>query len=241
MNTLIGSPHVNRQTLDDLLTRRGQAHTFSLARYRLHRVVSQAIEKHASGDCLDAGCGRSPYRSLLAANASTVVSLDVEDRGGGAELIGDIQDLAQIKDGSFDTVFCSQVLEHVPRPWEAWEEFARILRPGGRLIMSAPHLSVIHEAPHDYYRYTPYGLSALCERAGLKVENVQPTGGLISFLSHGFSWALMCTAGSLPLLRWPVWLLNYLLLVRMLDAVDRVCGLAKRYPCDHVIVARKSK
>lgn len=239
MNALFHKPKINRQKLDDVLTQRGLAHTFSLARYRLHRYASQSIEQHARGDCLDAGCGRSPYRPMLSASAASVVSLDVEDRGGGADLIGDVQNLAQIEDASFDTIFCSQVLEHVPRPWQAFAEFARVLRPGGRLIVTVPHLSVIHEAPHDYYRYTPYGLNALCEQASLQVEDVEPTGGLISFLSHGCSWALMCTAGGLPLMRWPVWLFNYVFFVRALDLVDRLIGMSSRYPCDHVVVARR--
>lgn len=240
MNILQLQPRINRQNLDDVLTQRGLSHTFSLARYRLRRYISRSISQYAGGACLDAGCGRSPYRSMLADRASSVVSLDVEDRGGGADLIGDVQKLTEIEDASFETVFCSQVLEHVPRPWEAISEFARVLRPGGRLILTVPHLSVIHEAPHDYYRYTRYGLNALCEAAGLQIEKVEPTGGLISFLSHGCSWALMCTAGSLPLLRWPVWLLNYIFLVRALDLVDRVLGMASRYPCDQMLVACKS-
>ena len=239
MNSLLSSPRIERQKLDAALTRSGMAHTFSLARDRLHRYVSRYINEYARGECLDAGCGRSPYRPLLATRASRVVSIDVEDRGGDIDEIGDIQDLAQIEQSSFDTVLCSQVLEHVPRPWDAMAEFARVLRPDGRLILTVPHLSVIHEAPHDYYRYTRYGLSALCEQAGLEVEAVEPTGGLICFLAHSCSWALMCTLGSLPLMRWPVWLFNYVLLVRALDLVDRVFGLAGRYPCDHVLIARK--
>ena len=161
MNPLLIRPNLNRQQLDDVLTQRGMAHTFSLARYRLQRYVSRYINRYVDGDCLDAGCGRSPYRSMLAAKATEVVSLDVEDRGGGADLIGDIQNLTQIQEASFDTVFCSQVLEHVPRPWEAFSEFARVLRPGGRLILTVPHLSVIHEAPHDYFRNTQYGMGYL--------------------------------------------------------------------------------
>ena len=160
------------------LSGRGLAHTFSLARRRLHRAVAAAIAEHAAGDCLDCGSGRSPYRALLAERGASVTSVDVEDRSGEIDLLADIQEMPQIADSSFDTVLCTQVLEHVPRPWRAMAELARVLRPGGRLILSVPHLSAVHEAPHDFYRYTRHGLETLSAEAGLEVERIEPTGGL---------------------------------------------------------------
>lgn len=237
--SMFGHLRCRRRRLDDVLTRRGLAHTFSLARYRLHRVLVNCIEKYASGAALDAGSGRSPYKSLLQQRCDRLTSVDVEDRAGQIDLVADIQDMPQIEDLSFDTVFCSQVLEHVPRPWNAMEEMARVLRPGGRLILSVPHLSLIHEAPHDYFRYTCYGLQSLCEDAGLVVERVERNGGLCCFLSHAASLALMCTVGGLPLMHWPAWFLNYVLLVRAVSGVDRLFGLASVYPCDYIVVARK--
>ena len=176
---------------------------------------------------------------MLAAQVTGLTSVDVEDRAGTVDVIADIQDMHQIEDASMDTVLCSQVLEHVPRPWDAFAELARVLRPSGHLIVTVPHLSIIHEAPHDYYRYTRYGLKALCQQAGLEVVKIEPTGGLWCFLAHSCSLALTCTAGSLPLLRWPVWLLNYALCVRSLGIVDRFFGAPRIYPCDYLVVAHK--
>ncbi len=157
--------------------RRGMAHTLSLARDRLHGVLAEAIERHARGDCLDAGSGRSPYR--------------------------------------------------------------RVRRPNGRLLLTAPHLSMIHEAPHDYFRYTQYGLRSRCQRAGLAVETIQPTGGLVCLLSHNASVVWMSTCGSLPGMMWPAWFVNYLLMVRIGAGLDRLMGLPSVYPCDCLVVARK--
>jgi SAM-dependent methyltransferase len=228
-----------RRRLDDQLARRNFAHTFSLARDCLHRALSAAIAQYASGDCLDAGSGRSPYKRLLMAQADSVTSIDVEDRAGEIDLIADIQDLHPFADASFDTILCSQVLEHVPHPWEALSEFARVLRPGGCLVLSVPHLSMIHEAPHDDYRYTRFGLQALSERAGLTVECLNPTGGLFCFLAHNASVVFTSTIGSLPGLQWLCWFVNYVLLVRGMSLVDRVLGLKSVYPCDYLLVARK--
>ena len=80
-------------------------------------------------------------------------------------------------DVSFDTVFSSQVLEHVPEPWRMVEEMARVLKPGGCLLLSAPHIWGLHEVPHDYFRFTCYGLQHLAERAGLEVLEVHPMAG----------------------------------------------------------------
>ena len=236
---MLGWLRGRRLKVEAALSGRGLAHTFSLARRRLHRGVAAAIAEHAGGDCLDCGSGRSPYRALLAERGASVTSVDVEDRSGEVDLIADIQEMPQIADASFDTVLCTQVLEHVPRPWRAMAELARVLRPGGRLILSVPHLSAVHEAPHDFYRYTRHGLEALSAEAGLEVVRVEPTGGLVSFLGHGASLAVMSTLGAIPGLMWLAWALNYLLLVLLAEPLDRLLGLPSVYPCDHLLVARR--
>lgn len=229
-----------RRGLEDFLAARGQGHTLSLARYRLHRVIAAAISEHAKGESLDAGSGRSPYKEMLLKHADRVISIDIEDRSGETDVLADIQSMPQLADASFDTILCSQVLEYVPRPWDAMHEFARILRPDGVLILTVPHLSVIHEAPYDYFRYTHYGLAALCEQAALSVKHVQPTGGLSCFLLHGISAFLLSTFGAIPLLRLPLWLANYLILVRLPDLTENVIGLPQIYPCDYLLVAART-
>jgi ubiquinone/menaquinone biosynthesis C-methylase UbiE len=82
-----------------------------------------------------------------------------------------------VKDNSFDTVLCNQVLEHVPEPQHLFCEITRVLKTGGILILTAPHIWELHEVPHDYYRFTPYGLRYLAEKAGLKVVKVQALAG----------------------------------------------------------------
>jgi SAM-dependent methyltransferase len=227
--------------VDDELTARGLSHTFSLARYSLHKEVLGLINQHAEGACLDSGSGRCPFRAWLERRCSAVTTTDVEDRVGQADLIADIQSMPGIEDSSFDTVLCTQVLEHVPRPWEALREMARVLRPGGKLILSVPHLSPIHEAPSDYYRYTRYGLEELCRQAGLELLQVGSAGGLLAFLAHGFSYVLLTLLWPIPGLRWIGWLFNYLLLVRLLEPLDRILGLRGLYPCNYVVLAQEPK
>lgn len=228
-----------RAEMGDWLTRKGLAHTLSLAPWRLHRLTEPLLERHARGKLLDVGSGRAPYHDRLRARGVQVLTLDVEDRSGETDIIGDLQDMPEVESASVDTVLCTQVLEHVPRPWDAVREIARVLAPGGHLILSVPHLSAIHEAPLDFYRYTRYGLESMLTGAGLEVCEVRASGGLVSFLSHGLSMLVLGTLGAVPGLRGLAWLLNYLLLVRLLEPVDRLIGVESVYPCDYVALAQR--
>src|SRR5690606_20167561 len=157
----------HRHEIERLLAREGRLHTLSLSRYQLNAATIKALRECGGGHILEVGAGLSPYASTLRGVAETVTTLDVEDRSGSIDVIADIQDMPEVAGESIDTVLCTQVLEHVPEPGRAVREMARVLRPGGRLVATVPHLSMIHEAPHDYFRFTEFGLTHLCNEAGL--------------------------------------------------------------------------
>ena len=228
-----------RSELGAWLTERGLAHTLCLSVHQLHQDTLRLVEGHATGPCLDAGSGRSPWKPGLEARGVRVFSLDVEDRAGEVDLIADLQDMPEVSDASMGTVLCTQVLELVPRPWDAVSEIARVLVPGGHLILSVPHLSMLHEVPHDYFRFTRYGLASLLEERGFAVVEMRECGGLVALLSHTASLALMTTLGALPGLRRVVWALNYALLVRAMALVDAAVGMRGLYPCNYVVLAKK--
>ena len=71
----------------------------------------------------------------------------------------------------------SDVLEHIHSPELLLAEIARVLAPGGTLLMNVPFLYWLHEQPHDYFRYTEHGLRRLVERAGLSVLTLETLGG----------------------------------------------------------------
>ena len=81
-------------------------------------------------------------------------------------------------EASFDTVLLTDVLEHIARPEQLIAESARVLRPGGKVIVTVPFFYWIHEEPHDYYRYTEHALARFCDEAGLDVLSLEPYGGL---------------------------------------------------------------
>ena len=126
-------------------------------------------------------------------------------------------------------------------------EMARVLRPGGLLYLMAPQSVRLHYPPHDYYRYTEYGLRYLVEQAGLEVEDLQPEGGYWLLMGYQLTRA----TGYLfprwrPLwLRVPFWPLEGLmkvffsvvfpLLCHGLDRLDR----KRAYTLGHTVRARK--
>lgn len=82
-------------------------------------------------------------------------------------------------DASFDGVLCLEVLEHVRRPAAVVAEIARVLKPGGRGWISMPFLYPLHDAPHDYQRYTEFGLRRDVGQAGLDIVTSTKSGSAI--------------------------------------------------------------
>jgi SAM-dependent methyltransferase len=142
------------------------------------RVVSPAV----TGRVLDVGCGHKPYQGYFPA-AEGYLGLDVSAVDSSPDLIGSGLHLP-FGEEVFESVLCLQTLEHVPDPFAVVSELARVLRPGGALVLTVPQAWRIHEPPHDYYRYTRYALRYLAERHGLQVERIISQGGVWAVLGQ---------------------------------------------------------
>jgi len=104
-------------------------------------------------------------------------------------------DAIPVENGRYDVVLCTQVLEHVAEPWEVFLELNRVLKPRGRLLLTAPLCWDEHEKPYDFYRYTQFGLSHLATRAGFEVQSLEWLEGFCG----SFAFHLGRAAHSLPL------------------------------------------
>lgn len=82
--------------------------------------------------------------------------LDI-DANRTPDVIGDLCQLP-IATESLDAVVALEVLEHVMNPIDACREIVRVLKPGGYLVLSTPFMFPIHDKPHDYFRFTKFGL-----------------------------------------------------------------------------------
>ncbi len=101
-------------------------------------------------------------REVATARGLQLISTDV-DNARQPDLIDDITASA-FTDARFDAVMVAEVLEHVGNPFLAASEIERILKPGGLLIASTPFIYPIHDRPHDYWRFTRFGLAKLFQQ-----------------------------------------------------------------------------
>ena len=81
------------------------------------------------------------------------------------------------EDNSFDAILCSEVLEHIPDPTKALDEFSRLLKPGGLLILTAPFASNVHMAPFHYCTgFSKYWYEYHLPKRNLVIQSLVPNG-----------------------------------------------------------------
>lgn len=85
-------------------------------------------------------------------------------------------------DSSFDMVLLAEVLEHLSEPEIVLEEIARVVKPGGQLVITVPFLYGVHADPDDYQRWTPSALQFRLKKVGFEVVELQAMGGLVSVI-----------------------------------------------------------
>jgi SAM-dependent methyltransferase len=142
------------------------------------RTVSRQITA-CQGRVLDIGAADGRLAKQLDASAE-YISLDYPATAiglyGTRPLVFADACAMPFAEASFDAVACYEVLEHVSRPDALLEEVARVLVPGGVAEFTMPFLYPIHDAPHDYQRWTRHGWSRSLAKVGLLVESIEPRG-----------------------------------------------------------------
>jgi predicted SAM-dependent methyltransferase len=155
-------------------------------------VAAKAKTVPAQSSVLDVGAGTCLYRQNFVhcdyrahdfKQYEGYIS-DSEGLYGTIDYVSDINSIP-VADSSFDVILCTEVLEHVPEPIAALSEMARILKPGGRLLLTAPAMSGLHQLPYHFYSgYTPFWYRHFCEKFGLKVTEISPNGGFFKLLAQ---------------------------------------------------------
>lgn len=203
-------------------------------------VAAFSLSLPDGSQVLDAGAGESRYAPMFARHRYVALDLAVGDSRWNyshLDLLGDLECLP-LAACSFDAVINVVTLEHVKRPQLAISELARVLRPGGRLLLVVPLEWEVHQAPHDYFRYTRYGLTHLLETAGLTPRRLEPAGGFgwlmarrsvnfLSFLQGGVKWILFVLLA-------PFFGLMFPLLLYAADGLDRRRDFTLGYVCEAV-------
>lgn len=141
---------------------------------------------------LDIGSGGQPFRRYcghLVYKAHDFAQLEqetqiIEGKYGPLDYVSDISAIPETT-GSFDAILCTEVLEHVPDPLAAISEFARLLKPGGQLFLTAPLGSFLHQMPYHFYGgFTPSWYLKSLPEAGFSDIQIEPNGGFFLFFGQ---------------------------------------------------------
>ena len=164
--------------------------TKDIGRWYVTNFVRQVAASLPPGTAiLDAGAGECAYKQLFAHCRYVSVDLAVGEQKwnySNLNYIAPLDDLP-FQEATFNAVLCTQVLEHLEWPLETLSELYRILKPGGKLFLTAPMAHSEHQVPHDYYRFTSFGLRSICEHAGFKEVNIESMGGIFTRWAYEIS------------------------------------------------------
>lgn len=158
---------------------------FFLAHRALRREIALAGPS-MRGLLVDVGCGTQPYRDYFPRAEYLGMEVRQSSPHGSAkqpDLLFDGLEFP-LQDGCAHHVLCTQVLEHVFEPDRFLGEIARILAPGGTMLITVPFVWDEHEQPYDYARYSSFGLRHLAQRHGFSVASERRTLGDASILAQ---------------------------------------------------------
>lgn len=215
--------------------------------FREERQTFRWVRAGARGRVLDVGCAGGWARSAIAGDCA-YIGLDYPTTvdafyGTRPDVFADGAALP-FHDEAFDTVLLLEVLEHVAEPERVISEIARVLKPGGSLLLSMPFLYPLHDAPHDYQRYTAPGLAHVIHHAGLQCD--EPTARCTGLRAAALLAAIACAEGVLAAARARRWRLVFapllvacIPLINVLGYLFGGLGGSAMLAAGHTIRARK--
>ncbi|MBL7813562.1 MAG: methyltransferase domain-containing protein [Saprospiraceae bacterium] len=161
-------------------------HPLFIIRNGLYNAVIRH-RHHLTGKMMDFGCGSKPYQSLFS-HVSDYIGVDYIGEGH-------IHDNEQIdvyydgdklpfEDDSFDSIFSSEVFEHLFNIDAILSELYRIMKSGGKILITCPFVWNEHEIPIDYARYTQFALKQLFEKHGFRIVVLDKSGNYITTVAQ---------------------------------------------------------
>lgn len=148
------------------------------------RNLEKFLEKYKTDKkVLDIGSGGSSYGRFFP-NRLTV---DI-DPDRNPEIVADAHTLP-FEDNSFEVILCTEVLEHVRNPQQVINEFKRVLKPEGQVILTTRFIYPLHDIPNDFWRFTRYGLEELFKEWNiLEIQDENLTFSTLAVLMQRISF-----------------------------------------------------
>jgi SAM-dependent methyltransferase len=154
---------------------------FYYSRKELIKNVN-SIANNIQGRVLDIGCGTKPYKPLF--NTTEYIGLEIDTPEKRNQAIADYFYEGKVfpfKDNEFDCVVSFQVCEHIEHLDEVMKEIYRVLKPGGKLLISVPFVWEEHEVPHDFRRFTSFGLLSYLKKFNFETTiHLKSTNGILA-------------------------------------------------------------
>jgi SAM-dependent methyltransferase len=191
---------------------------------------------------LDAGSGEGQYKRFFAHQRYLGVDLGVGDARWNYRALDAVADLTALPfpASTFDAALNIVTIEHLRDPASALAEIGRVLKPGGAFLLVAPLEWEEHQQPHDYFRYTRFGLRSLLESAGFDEIQLTPAGGFFRLLSRRLLNGLQFFMRGVGWLLFPAAVLVFVplsLVLPVLEPLDRERNFTLGYIC----TARKTR
>jgi ubiquinone/menaquinone biosynthesis C-methylase UbiE len=146
----------------------GRAQSNAILREWCRGITGTVLSVGSSSDSDGDG---STYREYFVAADRYVTS---EPELSSCDLVLDVRSMPSLADASVDAIFCSGVLEHVDDCWAAVRECWRILTVGGAFLVGVPFAQPLHRAPHDFWRFTEYGIRFLLRE--FRIDEIRAIG-----------------------------------------------------------------
>ena len=163
---------------------------------RVNWVIKQLKALPHGIRILDAGAGElrfKPHCNHLQYVAQDFAQYDGGGNGAGLQtgkwdntrldIVSDITRIP-VDDASFDAILCTEVFEHIPDAISAVREFARILKPGGTLLITAPFNSLTHFAPYHFCGHNRYWYMHHLPLMGLEIGEIEANGSWFAFVAQ---------------------------------------------------------
>lgn len=210
---------------------------FYILRKRLYKII-YTNKKFISGKVLDYGCGTSPYKEVFNFDEYKRADIIIDNLGDNVTKIINAKTI--FEDNYFDSIICTEVLEHVEDTNLAIEEMYRVLKPNGVAIITTPFVWQIHGHPYDFRRFTLAGLTKIFEEN--KFEIIQKHKGANYFESL---FQLFITKIFLKIQSKNYWVNVFLsVIISPMSVLGLLFGLLtkdKSIYLSNVVIVRKSK
>jgi SAM-dependent methyltransferase len=174
--------------------------TYLHPRHLSHREIAGFVRSEGpklKGRLLDVGCGKKPYARWLS-DVERHFGVDMPSTMHGVEHADVLASALELpfRDNTFDSVLCTEVLEHTPDPAAGLREMARVAKSDALLLLTVPSSEQLHETPYDYCRFTCYWLEYLLKETGWEIVRLHPRGGASLELGYRLSIFLYSSFGA---------------------------------------------